>query len=143
MSKIVPTEALCERAALVIFCNCSPAEPHFHGRGAFGPVRQAGRDLDCGGARQACPEKAGGFRRFERYLCRVPDRQHMAPSHGRPGPFPPAVDNFYRWSHCHYRRTGRPAPLHPQSSLNEARRLVAEWVDQHLDRGTGQARAVG
>ena len=32
---------------------------------------------------------------------------------------------------------------HPESSLNEARRLVAEWVDQHLDRGTGQARAVG
>ena len=26
---------------------------------------------------------------------------------------------------------------HPEASLNEARRLVAEWVDQHLDRSTG------
>ena len=30
---------------------------------------------------------------------------------------------------------------HPEASLNEARRLVAEWVDQHLDRATGAARA--
>jgi hypothetical protein len=30
---------------------------------------------------------------------------------------------------------------HPEASLNEARRLVAEWVDQHLDRGTGEVRA--
>lgn len=29
---------------------------------------------------------------------------------------------------------------HPEASLNEARRLVAEWVDQHLDPATGQAR---
>ena len=29
---------------------------------------------------------------------------------------------------------------HPEASLSEARRLVAEWVDQHLDRVTGQAR---
>ena len=29
---------------------------------------------------------------------------------------------------------------HPEASLNEARRLVAEWVDQHLDRATGAAR---
>jgi hypothetical protein len=27
---------------------------------------------------------------------------------------------------------------HPEASLSEARRLVAEWVDQHLDRVTGQ-----
>jgi streptomycin 6-kinase len=30
---------------------------------------------------------------------------------------------------------------HPEASLNEARRLVAEWVDLHLDRATGDARA--
>jgi hypothetical protein len=30
---------------------------------------------------------------------------------------------------------------HPEASLNEARRLVAEWVDLHLDRATGNARA--
>ena len=29
---------------------------------------------------------------------------------------------------------------HPEASLNEARRLVAEWVDLHLDRATGNAR---
>ena len=29
---------------------------------------------------------------------------------------------------------------HPEASLNEARRLVAEWVDRHLDRATGHAR---
>ena len=29
---------------------------------------------------------------------------------------------------------------HPEASLNEARRLVAEWVDHHLDRATGEAR---
>ena len=29
---------------------------------------------------------------------------------------------------------------HPEASLNEARRLVAEWVDQHLEPATGQAR---
>jgi hypothetical protein len=29
---------------------------------------------------------------------------------------------------------------HPESSLGEARRLVAEWVDHHLDRATGYAR---
>ncbi len=29
---------------------------------------------------------------------------------------------------------------HPEAPLNEARRLVAEWVDQHLDRATGYAR---
>jgi hypothetical protein len=28
---------------------------------------------------------------------------------------------------------------HPEASLSEARRLVAEWVDHHLDRATGQA----
>ena len=28
---------------------------------------------------------------------------------------------------------------HPESSLGEARRLVAEWVDRHLDRATGHA----
>ena len=32
---------------------------------------------------------------------------------------------------------------HPEASLNEARRLVAEWVDQHLDRDTGETRAAG
>ena len=32
---------------------------------------------------------------------------------------------------------------HPEASLNEARRLVAEWVDQHLDRDTGAARPTG
>ncbi len=26
---------------------------------------------------------------------------------------------------------------HPEASLNEARRLVAEWVDLHLDRASG------
>jgi hypothetical protein len=30
---------------------------------------------------------------------------------------------------------------HPEASLGEARRLVAEWVDLHLDRATGFARA--
>jgi streptomycin 6-kinase len=30
---------------------------------------------------------------------------------------------------------------HPEASLSEARRLVAEWVDQHLDRATGYERA--
>jgi hypothetical protein len=30
---------------------------------------------------------------------------------------------------------------HPEASLGEARRLVAEWVDHHLDRATGNARA--
>ncbi len=29
---------------------------------------------------------------------------------------------------------------HPEASLNEARRLVAEWVDHHLDRSTGLER---
>ena len=29
---------------------------------------------------------------------------------------------------------------HPEASLNEARRLVAEWVDHHLDRSASQAR---
>ena len=29
---------------------------------------------------------------------------------------------------------------HPEASINEARRLVAEWVDLHLDRATGTAR---
>ncbi len=29
---------------------------------------------------------------------------------------------------------------HPEASLDEARRLVAEWVDHHLDRATGHAR---
>jgi hypothetical protein len=29
---------------------------------------------------------------------------------------------------------------HPEASLNEARRLVAEWVDHHLDRATGAER---
>jgi streptomycin 6-kinase len=29
---------------------------------------------------------------------------------------------------------------HPEASLNEARRLVAEWVDRHLDRSTGGER---
>ena len=29
---------------------------------------------------------------------------------------------------------------HPEAPLTEARRLVAEWIDQHLDRGTGGAR---
>jgi streptomycin 6-kinase len=29
---------------------------------------------------------------------------------------------------------------HPEASLSEARRLVAEWVDHHLDRATGHAR---
>jgi streptomycin 6-kinase len=29
---------------------------------------------------------------------------------------------------------------HPESTLSEARRLVAEWVDHHLDRATGYAR---
>ena len=28
---------------------------------------------------------------------------------------------------------------HPEASLNEARRLVAEWIDCHLDRATGTA----
>ena len=28
---------------------------------------------------------------------------------------------------------------HPEASLSEARRLVAEWVDHHLDRDTGRA----
>ena len=31
---------------------------------------------------------------------------------------------------------------HPEASLSEARLLVAEWVDHHLDRATGEARAV-
>jgi streptomycin 6-kinase len=30
---------------------------------------------------------------------------------------------------------------HPEASLSEARQLVAEWVDHHLDRATGEARA--
>jgi streptomycin 6-kinase len=30
---------------------------------------------------------------------------------------------------------------HPEASLGEARRLVAEWVDHHLDRTTGRAWA--
>ena len=30
---------------------------------------------------------------------------------------------------------------HPEASLSEARRLVAEWVDRHLDPATGYARA--
>lgn len=30
---------------------------------------------------------------------------------------------------------------HPEASLNEARRLVAEWVDRHLDRETGVERS--
>ena len=30
---------------------------------------------------------------------------------------------------------------HPEASLGEARRLVAEWVDHHLDRATGHAWA--
>ena len=29
---------------------------------------------------------------------------------------------------------------HPEASLGEARRLVAEWVDHHLDRVTGYER---
>jgi streptomycin 6-kinase len=29
---------------------------------------------------------------------------------------------------------------HPEAPLNEARRLVAEWVDHHLDRVTGAER---
>jgi hypothetical protein len=29
---------------------------------------------------------------------------------------------------------------HPEASLSEAHRLVAEWVDHHLDRSTGQER---
>jgi streptomycin 6-kinase len=29
---------------------------------------------------------------------------------------------------------------HPEASLSEARLLVAEWVDHHLDRATGHAR---
>jgi hypothetical protein len=29
---------------------------------------------------------------------------------------------------------------HPEAPLGEARRLVAEWVDHHLDRETGHAR---
>ncbi len=29
---------------------------------------------------------------------------------------------------------------HPEASLSEARLLVAEWVDHHLDRSTGQER---
>jgi streptomycin 6-kinase len=29
---------------------------------------------------------------------------------------------------------------HPEAPVSEARRLVAEWVDHHLDRATGQAR---
>jgi hypothetical protein len=29
---------------------------------------------------------------------------------------------------------------HPEAPLGEARRLVAEWVDHHLDRATGYAR---
>jgi hypothetical protein len=32
---------------------------------------------------------------------------------------------------------------HPEASLNESRRLVAEWVDLHLDRATGSARTEG
>lgn len=32
---------------------------------------------------------------------------------------------------------------HPEASLNEARRLVAEWVDGHLDRETGATRQPG
>ena len=31
---------------------------------------------------------------------------------------------------------------HPEASMSEARLLVAEWVDHHLDRATGEARAV-
>jgi streptomycin 6-kinase len=31
---------------------------------------------------------------------------------------------------------------HPEASMSEARRLVAEWVDQHLDRETGHIRAI-
>jgi hypothetical protein len=30
---------------------------------------------------------------------------------------------------------------HPEASLGEARRLVAEWVAQHLDQVTGHGRA--
>jgi hypothetical protein len=30
---------------------------------------------------------------------------------------------------------------HPEASLSEARRLVAEWVSQHLDPATGQTWA--
>jgi hypothetical protein len=29
---------------------------------------------------------------------------------------------------------------HPEASPGEANRLVAEWVDHHLDRSTGQER---
>jgi streptomycin 6-kinase len=29
---------------------------------------------------------------------------------------------------------------HPEAPLGEARRLVAEWVDHHLDRATGYER---
>jgi hypothetical protein len=29
---------------------------------------------------------------------------------------------------------------HPEASQSEAQRLVAEWVDHHLDRATGHAR---
>jgi hypothetical protein len=29
---------------------------------------------------------------------------------------------------------------HPEASLGEARRLVAEWVDHHLVRATGSVR---
>jgi streptomycin 6-kinase len=29
---------------------------------------------------------------------------------------------------------------HPEASSGEAHRLVAEWVDRHLDRSTGQER---
>jgi hypothetical protein len=34
---------------------------------------------------------------------------------------------------------------HPEASLNEARRLVAEWIDQHLlpdQRGAGEDHAM-
>lgn len=30
---------------------------------------------------------------------------------------------------------------HPEASLNEARRLVAEWVDQHIVRASAEAPA--
>ena len=28
---------------------------------------------------------------------------------------------------------------HPEASMNEARRLVAEWIDQHVTRTAGPA----
>ena len=32
---------------------------------------------------------------------------------------------------------------HPEASLNEARRLVAEWIDHHVTRRIPQAAAAG